>query len=54
MKVILIRVRKYLIRKIAGQMGVVLNAELGAESDGSPYIAYAGSKGGMCDLSGVK
>ena len=50
----LIRLRQWLIRKLAGKMGVVLNASLGTGPNGEPYIAYAGTKGGMCDLSGVK
>ena len=49
-----IQIRMFLIRWIAGDMGIVLNAYLGADPDGSPYIAYAGTKGGMCELSGVK
>lgn len=50
----IIRLRKWLIKKLAGGMGVVLNAEIGLEDNGEPYIAYACTKGGMCDLSGVK
>lgn len=50
-----IKIRKTLIRWLAGDMGIVLNATLGInERNGQPYIAYAGSKGGMCELSGVK
>lgn len=54
MRVLAIKVRQWLIRKLAGRMGVVLNASLGVEKDGQPYIAYASGYGGMCDLSGVK
>lgn len=49
-----IRIRKAFITLLAGDMGVVLNASQGIDSNGQPYIAYAGTKGGMCDLSGVK
>jgi len=49
-----IRIRKLLIRLLTGDMGVVLNASLGVDENGDPYIAYAGTKGGMCELSGVK
>lgn len=50
----LIKIRKWLIKLLAGDMGVVLNAEIGLEANGEPYIAYAMTKGGMCELSGVK
>lgn len=53
-RVISTRIRKTLIRLLAGDMGVVLNSSLGTDKNGEPYIAYAGTKGGMCDLSGVK
>ena len=60
MKVLSIQLRKFLIRFLAQDMGVVLNASLGIDKETNepyiayPYIAYAGTKGGMCDLSGVK
>jgi hypothetical protein len=53
-RVFSVRIRKALIRLLAGDMGVVLNASLGKEPNGEPYIAYASKKGGMCELSGVK
>ena len=50
----MIRLRKWLIKVIAGDMGVVLNAELCKGPDGEPSISYAGTKGRVCELSGVK
>lgn len=54
LRVLSIRTRKALIRILAGDMGVVLNCSLGLEKNGEPYIAYACTKGGMCELNGVK
>jgi len=34
----MIKIRKWLIRMIAGKMGVVLNAELGIDDRGKPFI----------------
>ena len=50
----LIKLRKFLIKLLAGKMGVVLNASLGVSDKGTPYIAYACRRGGMCELSGEK
>ena len=47
----LIKLRKFLIKLLAGKMGVVLNASLGVSDKGAPYIAYACRHGGMCELS---
>jgi len=50
----LMRLRKWLILRLAGRMGVVLNATPVIGVGGRPEIAYAGRFGGLCERMGVK
>ena len=41
--------RKFLIRKLAGKMGVCLNCTLLVDEKGAPGIAYTTDTGGVCE-----
>ena len=45
----IMRIRKWIIRKTAGQMGVCLNCALIDDERRGPGIAYASTHGGMCE-----
>ena len=45
----IMRIRKWIIRKTARQMGVCLNCALIDDERRGPGIAYASTHGGMCE-----